>query len=162
MNSPCLNVSGNSCEPNRVRRTQEPVKQVGGRSGVLMRLFLGEASFLPKKDRYFVATRCIDIWSIRVSYDTIIRTSLRSETDRLNIDICWGFIKKFSLFWDRREALTIIILYRHYSRISQEFLGCIESRRSSQKSKLILSGSSCPASCCNRPQYYYQVFQEIR
>ena len=33
-----------------------------------------------------------------------MRASLQSEKDRRNIDIYRGFIEKFSLFWDRREA----------------------------------------------------------
>ena len=32
------------------------------------------------------------------------KLSLRSENDRQNINIYRGFIEKFSLFWDRREA----------------------------------------------------------
>ena len=37
----------------------------------------------------------------------VSRTSLRSEKDRLNIDIYRGFIERFGLFWDRREALMV-------------------------------------------------------
>ena len=33
------------------------------------------------------------------------RASQRSEKDRLSIDVYRGFIEKFCLFWDRREAL---------------------------------------------------------
>ena len=37
-----------------------------------------------------------------------IRASLRCEKDRQNIDIYWEYIEKFSLFWDRWEALSKI------------------------------------------------------
>ena len=40
---------------------------------------------------------------------TLIGASLRSEKACQNIDISREFIEKFSLFWDRRKALTIII-----------------------------------------------------
>ena len=37
----------------------------------------------------------------------VSRASLRSEKDRHNIDIYRGFIGKFSLFWDLREATGV-------------------------------------------------------
>ena len=39
------------------------------------------------------------------------RDSLRSEKNRLNFDIYRGFIERFSLFWDCREALPNYDLY---------------------------------------------------
>ena len=38
------------------------------------------------------------------------RASLQSEKDHLNIDIYRGFIERFGLFWDHREALVIFLL----------------------------------------------------
>ena len=38
----------------------------------------------------------------------MIRASLWSEKDHLNIDIYLGFIEIFGLFWDRREPLVMV------------------------------------------------------
>ena len=68
----------------------------------------------PKHQQVLVQyTVMVILWTLWWSWDyddqgVKIRASLQTEKDHQNIVNFWGFIEKFSLFWDHMEALVRI------------------------------------------------------